>query len=202
MKPYGPVLAHFTYDAAPTSRRLADFRTRLASIGASPTPPPPARPFMLVTPLGREGSRSLRHQLRAEGIVPLALGEAAGWPELATALYVKKIADEERALKALVFENLWRWLFPSGRAEIWDLSRPEYELVARLKPILRHKVANWRVRVSLPAFSFYANLHPFHVPDVEDLGREWRLIWNHRLGVERRGHSPPSDCRGLDPVVP
>lgn len=176
MRPYGPVLAHLTLGAAPTSQRLTAFCATLEAVRFTPSPPAPERPFMLLTPLGFDSSKTLRHVLRGEGIVPHPIGALDGWPELATELYANKVDNEERALKALIYENLWRWLFPAGRTVIWGLSLPEYALLCRLKPSLRHRVANWRVRVTLPNFSFYANLHPFHVPDPEDLGREWDCI--------------------------
>jgi hypothetical protein len=108
------------------------------------------------------------------------------WPEASTGVHGRG-SDEARLRITLAFEWIWRELFPGGAAERWELDpMAGYLALSRDKPRLRSEIPGLRLRVSLPSLSFRTVLHPFHLPDPDQLAEEAAWMDGCLEGGERR----------------
>jgi hypothetical protein len=177
-------------DASITLRReegdLDRLRTWLRQVRRQAVEGQTTQPFLIVTPLGLPCAGVLAHGLAERSIHVAHKESLPDWPLAATALYVRR-EDEASLLRALAFEQVWEDLFPHGHAECWLLAGMlDFAELVRCKKELRASLPERRVRLILTGDSHVGRLHPFHVPDLEQLDEEWRCLEVVRSGLVER----------------
>lgn len=159
-------------ESAPSDEALADLRVRavmtrekafsyLATGGRR-------RPFLVVTPHGRDDALCLSEHLDILGVTVVERESIADWPVAATPLYLRRF-DRRALVQAAVYEEAWRRVFDGDvTAERWDL-RDEADLVrlALAKEKLRDACPTLHLRMALPEETLAIGLHAFHSPDLE-----------------------------------
>jgi hypothetical protein len=130
-----------------------------------------SQPFLLITPLGRLDPKVAR-TFDEHGVRPLELRLVADYPRTATKLYARAPSTPERDRVQLAYEDTWRNRVSDLAAELWLLDERAFEAAWELKPRLR---AEWPAEtVSFGARTLW--LRSFHLPDPDDVAREWALL--------------------------
>jgi hypothetical protein len=157
-------------------------RASEAAVSTAPARPPiragarpatAARPFLLLTPLGLE-TPELLDTLRAAGIAPLQVNTVEDYPKASIALYARHLSLA-RVEQGLGYQAAWRRRSPTVRAEVWVLDDATFAQAWALKP-------GWRKRWP-PQADGALLLRGFHLPDREDVARQWAWLEALRLGV-------------------
>lgn len=169
-----------TFASAPSAEAIAATRERWASYHESMHVSGPARPFVIVTPLGLAERDRIDQLFDELGVAVVARHPVPDWPAASTLLYARTDGDE-RLTVALAFEALWRAIVLDARAERWDLSgMDDFTRVVGAKPALHARLGIVRVRLEIPAVQIandgIVRLRALHVPDPERLETESRLL--------------------------
>ena len=127
--------------------------------------------FLLITPLGRLDPRVPR-TFREHGVSPLEVRTIADYPRVATALYSRKPATEERARVQRAYEDAWRARVADHSAELWVLDEAAFAAAWKIKPRLREE---WPAETVLHGTRPLL-LRTFHLPDPPDVEREWACV--------------------------
>ena len=130
-----------------------------------------SQPFLLITPLGRLDQK-LTQTFRDHAVIPFKVHQLVDYPRTATQLYAREQVGPERARIQQAYEDLWRARVSDVSAELWLLDDAGFEAAWKLKP---------RLRLEGPAemVPFGARmlwLRTFHLPDPDDVAREWALL--------------------------
>lgn len=149
-----------------------------------------SQPFLLLTPLGRLDARVIR-TLHQEGVRPRELQRLADYPSTATALYSRKPSTPERLRVRRAYEDAWRARVSDVSAEVWWLDQVTFERAWAIKPRLR---LEWPPE-TVPFEQRALYLRTFHLPDPEDVAREW--AWLTSQGLPPKTGS--ATCDGREP---
>ena len=91
----------------------------------------------------------------------------ADYPRVATALYSRKPATEERARVQRAYEDAWRARVADHSAELWVLDEAAFAAAWKIKPRLREE---WPAETVLHGTRPLL-LRTFHLPDPPDVER-------------------------------
>lgn len=141
-----------------------------------------SQPFLLITPLGRLDGRVAR-VLRDHAVTPWEVRTIADYPRTASALYGRRPLSAERARVQLAYEDVWRARVKDVSAELWLLDDAAFAAAWAIKPRLR---VDWPAEITLFG-SRQLLLRTFHLPDPDDVSREWSLL--KKLDA-RKGEAP------------
>ena len=133
-----------------------------------------SQPFLLLTPLGRLDPKVAR-TFRENGVAPSEVRLMVDYPRLSTALYARTSPTAERARIQLAYEETWRARVSDVSAELWLLDAAAFEVAWEIKPRLR---VEWPAE-TVPFESRVLLLRTFHLPDREDVAREWGVVTAH-----------------------
>ncbi len=163
-----------------TSIDLKNTRDWLLKLHAALPQTPEPRPFLLISPYGVALREELMELLAAQIISIGQRVHISDWPRASIAIYAKTL-EEERLRVALGFEALWRSVSLTQAGERWDLATPEdYPRLMGVRVDLRTVLGTRRFQVQFPGVRLRSQgivrLQAFHVPDLDSLGEESRLI--------------------------
>jgi molybdenum cofactor biosynthesis enzyme MoaA len=156
-------------DAANTER--ARFEQARAWLEQPPPTPSRSQPFLLLTPAGRADG-SVEPQLRSLGIVPHTVATLKDYPRLSMALYARRALTTARLQLRLAYEAAWRARFRDVSATVWLLDEATFAVAWLHKRMLR---ARWPAQLHEHGEQTLV-LQPFHLPDPEDVPREWAWL--------------------------
>lgn len=134
----------------------------------------PARPFLIVTPLGRSIEAAIDRELAAVGVSVASRAALRDWSRLATALYTPR-TDRSRMVVAFAFARVWAE-HPETAAVWWLGGDHDYGRLIAAKAALRSRFPSRPVRIATPVAARDVELHPFHVPDRERLAAEHAIV--------------------------
>ncbi len=164
-------------DISLSRQEFDDYRDKILAlnrqINMRPGKTVSVRPFLVVTPHGLRCKRKLEDYFQEKNIVIQEQKEICNWAAVSTTLYIRRF-DEGRLRIALMFEALWQLLFPANTAEYWRLkSTSDLLKPVDQKTILRQKFKSIDIRLISPRIDHNIKLHSFHLPDWENLAREF-----------------------------
>lgn len=159
----------------PSSEEVVAFRLGLRRLLVAKVES--AQPFLILTPLGLPWAARLLTLLQEQDIEVVLRKGLLDWPRLGTALYASRREDEDAMIKAIFFEAVWRKWYPGGYAECWLLAgSQDYAKLTLHKLAVREQLTVRRAILPMPKGGRLASLHPFHVPDAQDLELEWAIM--------------------------
>jgi molybdenum cofactor biosynthesis enzyme MoaA len=158
------------FNDAANAERVRLEQTR-AWLERPPPTPAQAQPFLLLTPAGRADS-SVEPHLRALGIVPREVATLQDYPRLSMALYARRALTSARLQLRLAYEAAWRARFRDVAATVWLLDEATFAVAWLHKRMLR---VRWPAQL-LEHGAQTLVLQPFHLPDPEDVPREWAWV--------------------------
>lgn len=134
---------------------------------------------MVVTPLGLFKLSEIEAFLRHYQVNYTLRFHLERWPRSASLIYIKRV-DKARLKRALIYENLWRQYFQelTARVIVFD-SWQDYQIVLRRKRELRSCLNTLETTL---VSGFSVKLHPFHLPDPQDMALEYERIMPYCVG--------------------
>jgi molybdenum cofactor biosynthesis enzyme MoaA len=156
--------------------RLNDIRAKLqAAAGMAALP---ARPSIIVTPLGMPHREKLVQELEQLDVTITKRTPIREWVRAATLLYAPgPDATDERLGISLAYEGLWRTAGCQDHGERWELSTAEsLTTIGFQKEVLRRRLGACQLRPGVWRTNQTANLHSFHVPDPDRWEWEFHVL--------------------------
>jgi hypothetical protein len=170
-----------TFARASTPEEVDAARRRWRACHARVHTASPARPFLVVTPLGLPCRNMIDELLTQQQIAIDRRTLIHDWPSVSTLVYART-DDAERLRVALMFERLWKATTLCRSAERWDVTtRADLIRLIALKPRLQEALGTVEFRVSVPDLAVRSpgrvvHLRAIHVPDLDAFENESRIL--------------------------